>query len=160
MIMTAQNSHEYINDFLYFIFTPDRSRDKGTYIYCSGFDFERFLPITKGRHRACANPVRRGLQFTNLGITSIALSKDATLKKIKGGLCKGVVPIEGSWVREIMLLENADELMLDVMIDYAVKNILQKMKNSLQLDDELPDKLLPPDELQHFLESLCNKYGE
>jgi hypothetical protein len=156
--MTTRKSHEYINDFLYFVVRPDKGRGAGAYIYCSGFNFERFLPITKGRHRACANPVRRGLQFANLGIISIALSKGASAKTIKGEHCAGIAPVKDNWVRDVMLIENAPESLPEEIIDYGVRTLLQKMKNSLQLEDELPDKLLAPDELQNFLESLCDKY--
>src|SRR5208337_5090388 len=82
-------SHSYINDFLFFVIKPDQSRSDGSYIYCSGADLFRFLPITKGRHGQASNPAMRGLQLANMGVRDLALSNGVTIKPAKGG-CAGI----------------------------------------------------------------------
>lgn len=157
--MNMESSHEYINDFLYLLIRPDKSRGNKTLLYCSGINYDSFYPITKGRHRACANPAMRGLQLTNYEIMSLALSKGATSKEVKENLCAGTVPAKGFWHAERMVIENAPESLAAEIIEYAVINLMKKFKNSLMLRDEIPAELLTPDELQAFLYSLCDKYG-
>jgi hypothetical protein len=158
--MTAQRSYEYINDFLYFVFTPDESRGKGVYIYCTGVEVSRFMPITKGRHRPMSNPVMRGLQLVNVEARSIALSKGATPRAIKGDCCTGIVPASDGWYKEMLLMENVPDSLPDEIITHCVIHLLKKTFKAMgMMEIELPDKLLRPDELQVFIEGLCGKLG-
>jgi len=158
--MTTKKSYEYINDFMYFAFRPDENRGKGTFIYCSGVDLFRFLPITKGRHRAMSNPVLRGLQLVNLEARAIALSEEAIPKTIKGDFCSGIVPPSNGWYKEMLLIENAPSSLPDRIIGHCVVHLLKKTFRAMgMMEIELPDNLLKPDELQVFIESLCNKLG-
>jgi len=158
--MTTQKSYEYINDFMYFAFRPVENRAGGTFIYCSGVDLFRFLPITKGRHRAMSNPVLRGLQLVNLEARSMALSEGATPKTIKGDQCSGIVPPSNGWYKEMLLIENAPSLLPDRIISHCVVHLLKKTFRAMgMMEIELPDNLLKPDELQVFIEALCNKFG-
>ena len=45
--------------------------------------------------------------------------------------------------------------------DYQVQYYkpVKKMANGCQLDTEMPDKLLEPDELEVFIDGLCRKYA-
>lgn len=159
--MTTQKSYEYINDFMYFSFRPDETRGKGTFIYCSGVDLFRFLPITKGRHRAMSNPVLRGLQLVNLEARAMALSEGATPKTIKGDFCSGIVPPSNGWYKEVILVANASSSLPDKIISHCVIHLLKKTFRAMgMMEIELPDNLLKPDELQVFIESLCNKLGK
>jgi hypothetical protein len=158
--MTTQKSYEYINDFMYFAFRPDENRGKGTFIYCSGVDLFRFMPITKGRHRAMSNPVLRGLQLVNLDARAIALSEGATPKAIKGEHCSGIVPPSNGWYKEMLLIENAPSSLPDKIISHCVVHLLKKTFMAMaMMEIELPDTLLKPDDLQVFIEDLCIKLG-
>lgn len=154
-----ESSHEYINDFIYLVIRPDKSSGEKTLLYCSGVNYDRFYPITKGRHRACANPAMRGLQLTNLEISALAISKGATPKAVKENLCTGTAPTKEFWHTERLLIENAPESLPDEMIEYGVITLMKKFIHAMLLEDTPPDKLLTPDELQVFLYSMCDKYG-
>ncbi len=157
--MNTQKSYEYINEFLYFAISPDKSRSRAALIYCSGVNVFRFLPITKGRHGIGSNPAMRGLQLVNLGVRALALSKGATPRAIRGNDCAGIAPTKDDWYTELLLIENAPESFPDEMITYCVETLLKKIFKACLLELQLPDTLLKPDELQVFVESLCVKYG-
>lgn len=157
--MNTQQSHKYINEFLYFVISPDKSRGDGALIYCSGVNVSRFSPITRGRHGIGSNPATRGLQLVNLGVRNLALSKGATPRALRGNDCAGIVPTEDTWFTELLLIENASESFPDEMINYCVTNLLKKIFRACMLEVQLPEKLQTPDELQDFLEPLCRKYG-
>lgn len=155
--MDMPHTYEYINEFMYFVIQPDESRGKGAYIYCSGADMFRFLPITRGRHGLASNSTLRGLQLVNLAIRDMALAKGVTITPLKGE-CSQFAPTKGGWYSERLLIEHAPESFLEEIINYAVVHFLKKIVKACALPDAVPDKLLPPDELQAFIESLCNKY--
>ena len=145
---------------MYFAFRPDENRGRGTFIYCSGVDLFRFLPITKGRHRAMSNPVLRGLQLVNLEARAMALSEGAVPKTIKGEHCTGIVPPSNGWYKETLLIENAPSSLPDKIISHCVVHLLKKtFKAMAMMEIELPANLLKPDELQVFIEALCEKLG-
>ncbi len=153
------NSLEYINDFLYFVFIPDETRGENSILYCSGVNLDRFLPITKGRHRPLANPARRGLQLANLGVRALALQKGAIPKAIKNNDCAEIVPKSNGWYRDKLLIEIVNKSLPEDILNYVVLNLLERVMNSCQLNEKLPDKLPDNKELQIYLESLCDKYG-
>jgi len=158
--MNTTNSYEYINDFLYFAFMPDESRGQGAFIYCSGVDLFRFLPITKGRHRPMSNPVMRGLQLVNVEARALALSRGATPIAIQGDYCNGIVPASNGWYKEMLLIENAPDSLPDEIISHCVVNLLKKTFRAMgMMETELPDTLLRPDELQVFIGDLCRELG-
>ncbi len=153
------NSLEYINDFLYFVFLPYESTGDNAMLYCSGVNLDRFLPITKGRHRPLANPARRGLQLANLGVRALALEKDASPKALKSSDCAEIVPKSNGWYRDKLLIENVPDSLPGDILNYVILNLLGRFMHSCQLNETLPDKLPDPDELQLYLDSLCDKYG-
>ncbi|MEW5746640.1 MAG: hypothetical protein AB1805_14520 [Nitrospirota bacterium] len=150
-------SYNYINDFLYFVIEPDESRGKGAYIYCSGADMFRFLPLTKGRHGLASNSTLRGLQLVNLGIRDMARERGVTITPLKGN-CAEFAPGAGGWYSERLLIENAPDSFPEEILAYGVINLLKKIGKACMLDDPMPDTLLEPKELQAFIESLCDKY--
>jgi hypothetical protein len=157
--MPALQSSEYINDFLYFVIRPDEDRGKGAFLYCSGVNIDRFLPITKGRHGIGSNPAMRGLQLVNLGIRDLALSRGAIPKKTRRNDCAGIVPTRDDWYTEILLIEHAPTSLPDEMIDYGATNLLRKIFKATLLEFRPPDTLPKPDDLQKIIEDLCREYG-
>jgi len=156
--MNESKSYEYINDFLFFMLKPV-SNGGGTYLYCSGINIDRFLPITKGRHRPMSNPAIRGLQLVNLGIRALALEHGATPRTLRGNECAAMIPPKDSWSAEHLLISNVSDSLPDLIISYSVINLLKKIDKAIILGATLPDKLLTPDELQLFIEAMCAKYG-
>ncbi len=153
--MKTANRLEYINDALYFVVIPGNKR----LIYCSGINFKRFLPITKGRHKAMSNPVIRGLQIVNHEIRSMAIEAGATPKTIILRECKGIAPTDDSWNTESLIIENAPEGFGEKIITHGVINLLKKIDKAIMLDTEMPEHLLPPEELEKFIDGLCEKFG-
>jgi hypothetical protein len=154
-----QKPHEYITEFLYFVIRRDTKRGKDTLLYCSGVNIDRFLPITRGRHRPMSNPAIRGLQLVNLGVRDMALSQGAVPKTVRGNDCAGIAPTRDDWYKELLLIENAPEEFPETMISYCVVELLKKFDKAIMLGARMPETLLKPDELQVFLESLCARYG-
>ena len=154
------NSLEYINDFLYFVFLPYESNGDNTILYCSGVNLDRFLPITKGRHRPLANPARRGLQLANHGVRALALKHGTVPKALKSDDCAEIVPKSNGWYRDKLLIENVQDSLPQDILNYVVLNLLERVMNGCQLNDKLPDNLPTPEELKVYLKSLCDKYGD
>jgi len=159
MLMSENKSYEYRNDFLFFVLKPISSIGGNTYLYCSGVNIDRFLPITKGRHRPMSNPAIRGLQLVNLGVRALALEHGATPETLRGNECAGIVPLTNSWSAEHLLIRNVPESLPDEIISYCIINLLKKIDKAIMLGATLPDKLLGPEELQLFIEAMCAKYG-
>jgi hypothetical protein len=159
--MHSDKTHAYKNEFLFFILKPYTCGGKKTLLYCSGVNVDRFLPITKGRHRPMSNPAIRGLQLVNLGVRALALEQGATPKALRGNenQCAGIVSPGDLWNTERLLIENAPETLPENIISYAVTELLKKINRAIMLQAELPDKLLAPGEMQGFLNGMCKKYG-
>lgn len=129
-------------------------------LYCSGVNFNRFLPITKGRHRAMSNCAIRGLQLVNVGVRELALSVGATPKAVDENNCSEVVPISEGWYREHLLIINAPASFYNDMVNYCVLALLKSTFKACMLAVDLPGTLPEPDELQVFIEKMCRKYGK
>ncbi|RMG74181.1 MAG: hypothetical protein D6710_02010 [Nitrospirae bacterium] len=152
----AKREIRYINRFLYFVL---KTREKGEIIYCSGVNVIPFLPITRGRHKAMNNPVIRGLQIVNLDIRDRALKRGARPITIQGDECSGLSPTTDVWYKEQILIKDAPEGFSEEILEYAVVNLLKKMDKAIMLNAQMPDRLLPAEELEAFLERLCLQYG-
>ena len=153
--MKPDDRLEYINDALYFVVIPGNKR----LVYCSGVNYNRFLPITKGRHKAMSNPVIRGLQIVNHEIRSMAIEAGATPKTIILTECKGIAPTDDCWNTESLLIEDPPEGFGEKIITHAVINLLKKIDKAIMLDTKMPEHLLPPEELEKFIEGLCRKFA-
>ena len=158
--MSTLLSHEYVNDFLYFAVRPDINKTKNVLLYCSGVNFHRFLPITKGRHRPMSNCAVRGLQLVNLGVRDLALTNGATPKAVTENDCTEVVPVSEGWYREHLLIGNAPASFYNDMVNYCVLALLKSTFKACVLQVDLPETLPGPDELQVFIEKMCRKYGK
>ncbi|HCL82051.1 MAG TPA: hypothetical protein DHV16_09915 [Nitrospiraceae bacterium] len=146
---------------MYFVIKPaGGNRGGNALLYCSGVNLQRFLPITKGRHRLGLNPAAKGLQSVNLRVRSLSLSHGATPKSIHGNDCSGIAPAKDDlWYSELFLIENASEPLPDEIINYAVVDLLKKIFLACMLKETMPDKLIEPGELKTFIEDMCVKYG-
>jgi hypothetical protein len=149
--------HEYINDFLYFVIRPENRGGKDVLICCSGINLDRFSPITRGRYGIGGNPVKSGLQVVNYDICSLATSKGATPRVITGNDCAGIAPTKDLWYAEILQIENYSNLLPDEIISYGVRSLAQKIVHCSRLDYQLPDKLLAPEDLQVYLDTICKE---
>ncbi|MEO5356397.1 MAG: hypothetical protein H7844_03750 [Nitrospirae bacterium YQR-1] len=148
-------NYEYINDYLYFVLKPYSARSEGPWLYCSGVNTSLFLPITTGKHRFGQNPVVKGLQSLNLNVRSFAISKGAQPAPVKTSDCAGI--ISGGtdmWSTEAFLIENATEVFLNGLFEFAVKDFLRLSLPLCFPDIKLPEEFLPPDKLQSFIEAL------
>jgi hypothetical protein len=146
---------EYKNDFLFFIF---QEIEDGSYIYCSGVNVTRFLPITRGRHRPMSNPAIRGLQLVNLDVRSMALSAGAKPSRLVAERCTWDDIAGGHWFTEALRIDNASEALAGEIIDHCAVHLPRKMAKAIMIPDSLPDKPVPPDVLQEILEDMCIKY--
>ncbi len=153
--MAGPGRIEYINDALYFVVIPE-DRD---IIYCSGVNVSRFLPITKGRHKAMSNPAIRGLQIVNLEVRSMAIEAGATTKTLVSSPCKGISPDDQIWYTEAILIENPPDGFGGKIIEYGVVNLMKKIDKAIMLGADMPDEILPPEKLLAFIEDLCDRFS-
>lgn len=149
-------THEYINDFLYFVARPDNRAGKDVWICCSGVNLDRFSPITRGRYGIGGNPVKSGLQVVNYDICALAISKGATPRVIIGNDCAGIAPTKDVWYSELLQIENSPVSLPYEIIILGVRNLVQKIVSCSRLEYQVPDKLPTSDDLQVYLETLCN----
>jgi hypothetical protein len=152
-------SREYINDFLYFVIKPDESSFNRDLICCSGVNVNRFTPITRGRHNPMSNPAIRGLQLIQYDIMALALEHGTAAKSLRGYKGEGLPPTEELWSTECLLIKNAPPSLPDRIIHHCVVELIKKINLASTRGATLPDTLLSPDELQVFIESMCNEYA-
>ncbi|HEB76552.1 MAG TPA: hypothetical protein ENJ04_09395 [Nitrospirae bacterium] len=146
---------EYINRALYFVVVPS---EKGL-SYCSGVNIRRFLPITRGRHKAMSNPAVRGLQIVNHEIRSMAIEAGAAPKTALLNECRGIAPTGDIWYTESLWIENPPEGFGERIISHGVLGLIGKIDKAIMLDTRMPDHLLPPEQLEEFIEELCRRFG-
>jgi hypothetical protein len=152
-------SHQYANDFLYFVIKPAVGKDSGAFLLCSGVNLSRFLPITRRRHGLASNPALRGLELVKIGVCDLALAKGALPKIIRGNDCAGLTTTDEGWFTEALLVENAPKSFSEEVIGYCVMALLKSIFKACRLEVALPDKLPKPGELQLFIEGVCRTYG-
>lgn len=150
---------EYINDFLYSVIKSDSTGSGTSFVYCSGVNISRFVPLTRGKHGQASNPAFRGLQLTNHEITAMVRDKGAVVKIIKSKDCSGLAPTLDTWSTESMVLENIPLSLVEQLVSVSVTTLLKKILSVCLPKIKLPGELPSPDELQSFLQSLCEKYG-
>jgi hypothetical protein len=158
--METQILSKYINDFLYFVITPDQESANGDIICSSGVNVDRFSPITKGRHKPMQNPAIRGLQLLQYDIMALALEHGTVARPKRGYREKGVPPTEELWVSECTIIKNPPASFPDELINRCVIELLNKINQSSSRGATIPDTLPGSDELQQFLEALCDEYSK
>ncbi|RJR14528.1 MAG: hypothetical protein C4581_13885 [Nitrospiraceae bacterium] len=158
-MINTQLSRAYVNDFLFFVIRHDDNSSNGNVICCSGINVDRFTPITKGRHNPMSNPAIRGLQLIQYDIMALALQHGTSAKPFHGYRDSELPPTGEVWSMECLLIKNVPPSLPDRIINHAVIELLKKIDRAGMLGASLPDKLLGPDELQMFIESMCTKYA-
>ncbi|UCD35356.1 MAG: hypothetical protein JSU90_00575 [Nitrospiraceae bacterium] len=118
--MNSSEACEYRNDFLFFVLRPHRTASGPGFLYCSGVNIDRFLPITRGRHRPMSNPAIRGLQLVNLGVRALSLEKGAKPIAAASNDCAGETPGNDSWSAEHLIIEHAPPSLPREIVGYAV----------------------------------------
>jgi len=156
--MKTEQSREYINDFLYFVIKPDQDSANGDIICYSGVNVDRFTPITRGRHNPMSNPAVRGLQIIQYDIMALALKSGTTAKPIKGYRDKALPPTREIWSTDCLRITKAPSSLPDIIINHCVVELLRKIDKASTREAALPDTILSPEELQVFIESMCNQY--
>ena len=156
--MKTEQSRSYINDFLYFVIEPDQESANRDLICCSGVNVDRFTPITRGRTNPMSNPAVRGLQLIQYDIMALALKHGTNAKPVQGHNGKGLPPTKELWSADCLRIKNAPSSLPDIIINHCVVELLNKINKSCTLEAALPDTVLSPEELQAFIESLCDKY--
>ena len=82
---------------------------------------------TRGLHGLSSNPAIRGLQRVTHGVSSLALSKGATPKSVRGKDCAGIASTRDTWFTELLHIENAAGLHPDEIIMFAVTSLVGKI---------------------------------
>jgi len=154
-MLATKSRHEYVNDFLYFVVREETREGKDVLILCSGVNLDKFAPLTRQRYGIGGNPVLSGLQLVKYDICTLAHSRGATPRDIWGYHCDGIAPTRDAWYSEPLLIEASADLSADEIIEFGVKTLVRKIVFCSQLGLEAPEKVLSPEELQVYLDSLC-----
>jgi hypothetical protein len=160
LLTMTESGVAYKNSFLYFVFEPQTDLEGSSFIYCSGVNIDKIMPITRGRHRRGMNPAVKGLQSVNHGVISLAIDCGATVKPYNGNACMGVNLLpEDLWYTEALSIQDPSAGLFQKAISYAATGLLKVIFTACMLEEDLPDSLYGPDELERFINGLCNKYG-
>lgn len=161
---------EYRNKFLYFIIRPELSysfsEEDKNFIYCSGVNLTRFLPLTKGRHRLGQNPAEKGLQSVNNEVKSLFLKIGAAVRTSGSNLCSDIKKLpQDVWYSESFFVSlplnvstNSLELDLRDILSYAVLNLFKKIFLAMMIDEQVPEVLPSSSELENYINRVLQKY--
>lgn len=154
------NCYVYSNKFMYFIFGKCDS-NSSSWLYCSGVSMPEFLPISRGRHGLASNPAMRGLQLTDINLQKELRDRGVQTSRVKGNPCGQHVPQGGNWYRQLLSINNADELVVKESVDRCPLNLVKSIFQScLVTDVVLPAGSPSADELERFLVAVCEKYNK
>jgi hypothetical protein len=148
-------SLSYINDYVYSVIKDEQEG----LVYCSGINLTRFLPITAGKHGLASNPALKSLQITNHKVRALALSIGAAPKSRRGKDCIGIAPTTDTWYTELLIIENAPDTFAKELLEFSIVSLVKRVIKMCLLSIDMPDILIPPDELQTQFESIMKKYG-
>jgi hypothetical protein len=90
---------------------------------------------------------------------ALAIENGTTATTIRGYKSDGLPPTNELWSTECLRIKNAPTSFPDRILDHSVVELLKKIDLASTREATLPDKLLSPDELQVFIETLCNEYA-
>jgi hypothetical protein len=145
----------YVNNFVFSRIKPDIEG----LVYCSGINLTRFLPITAGKHGLASNPALKGLQITNHKVRTLALSKGAVPKTCKGMDCVDIAPTPDTWYSELLIIENAPEGFDEELFEFSIVSLVKRVVKMCIFSIDMPDKLMPPEELEAMLVEIMIKHG-
>ncbi len=106
------------------------------------------------------NPAIRGLQLIQYDIMALALEHGTVARPKRGYREKGVPPTDEFWSTECIIIKNPPASFPEELINRCVIELLKKINLSSSRGATMPDKLPGSDELQQFLESLCDEYSK
>jgi hypothetical protein len=107
-----------------------------------------------------SNPAIRGLQLIQYDIMALALKHGTVAKPKRGYREKGVPPTKEQWCSECTIIKNPPASFPEELIHHCVIELLNKINLASSRGAKMPDKLPGSDELQQFLEELCDKYSK
>ncbi|MBF0540128.1 MAG: hypothetical protein HQK91_01595 [Nitrospirae bacterium] len=145
----------YVNDF---IFSRIKFEQEGL-IYCLGINLTKFLPITAGKHGLASNPALKGLQITNHKVRALVISSGAVPKTGKGMDCTGIAPTADTWYSELIIIENAPEGFAQELFEFSIVSLVKRVVKMCIFSIDMPDKLMPKEELEAMLEDIMKKHG-
>jgi hypothetical protein len=153
MQTTAIGSLEYKNDFFSLVIRESEHRP-GSYIFNSGLSLPSFNPIIWGRTGICSNAAFKGLQQLRADVSYFALQRGIVTSKVgtpsdsRGGHGDG-------WYQEDdLLIENASPEVIQEILEFSARNLVQTVLNACQSDVKVPVGPLDPAAMQRFLESV------
>ena len=150
----------YSNKFMYFILNRDES-DERSWLYCSGVSMSRFLPVTRGRHGLASNPAMRGLQIVDLQLRKELIDHGARTEAVKGNPCDAVVPKEGDWYRQLLLIRDTDGQIVKELLGRCPLGLVNSVFKACRISDvELPETVPPASELESLLAEVCERYSK
>jgi len=154
MTNQQKTTHEYKNDFLSIVILPDQDRKPGTFLCCFSISLSRFRPISQGHFGICSNPAFKGLQLLRADVSAFAIKHDVTPRSSNGPACTGTSPRVDGWYHEDLMIDNAPETFLPELLEFSVRDLLEKVLSVCAPDCAVPDDVSDPAEVQRYLESL------
>lgn len=149
----------YINNFVFnhIESQQDSMAAHKSIVYYSGINLTRFLPITAGKHGLASNPALRGLQITNHKVRALAISQGAVPKTSKARNTSA--PTNDTWYCEGLIIENVKEGFAQQLYEFSIVTLVKTVVKTCIFSIDMPDHLLPSDELETLLSNIINIHG-
>ena len=152
MQTTTVGPLEYKNDFFSIVIRESEHRP-GSYIFSSGLSLPRFNPIIWGRTGICSNAAFKGLQQLRADVSYFALQRGIVTSKA-GTPSRSTGEHGDGWYQEDdLLIEDASPEVLQEVLEFSVRNLVQTILTACQSDVKVPAGL-DPTAMQRFLESV------
>jgi hypothetical protein len=151
MQTTVTGSLEYKNDFFSITIRESKHRP-GSYLFSSGLSLPRFNPIIWGRTGICSNAAFKGLQQLRADVSYFGLQRGIVTSN--AGASSGSTGDHGDgWYQENdLLIENASPEVLQEVLEFSARNLVQTVLTACQSDVRVPAGL-DPAAMHRLLES-------
>ncbi len=106
-----------------------------------------------------SNPAIRGLQNLNLELRAMAIEAGASLRTEPRAECQGLKSTEDIWYHESIFFEGLGQEHIERFLNYAVVQLMKKIDKAIMLRADMPEGVLPPEEMERFIDALCERYG-
>jgi hypothetical protein len=149
-------SFEYKNDFFYIVIRQAPELGPRSYTYCCGINMPRFDPICWGKAGICSNPAFKGLQQLRADVSAYARKLGILTKNAEHVPCSPMTPRgDTGWYREnALLIEQASPKVIQKILEFSVRDLVQTVFTVCAPDAKVPAKLLNPPAMQKYIESL------
>ena len=120
----------------------------------SGLSLPTFNPIIWGRTGICSNAAFKGLQQLRADVSYFALQRGIVTSKAATSFGSSGDHGDGWYQEDDLLIEDASFEVVEEILEFSARNLVQTVLNACQSDVKVPAGSLDPAAMQRFLESV------